>query len=134
MLLVNGKQTKLPFPKKTSWRATQKLLLVHTDVGGPQKTPSLKGNAGNVHQLTAPYNPQQNEVLERKNRTILEMTRCLPHEKDLPKKFWAKTASTTVYFLNRLPTKALKKQTPFKVCFEFLRARLGVCIYEVKEE
>ena len=65
---------------------------------------------------------------------ILEMTRCLLHEKDLPKKFWAKTASTAVYFLNRLPTKALKKQTPFEVLFEFLHARLGVCIYEVKEE
>ncbi|KAL6318567.1 hypothetical protein AAG906_000645 [Vitis piasezkii] len=37
-----GKQTKLLFPKKTSWRATQKLQQVHTDVGGPQKTPSLK--------------------------------------------------------------------------------------------
>nr|CAN76839.1 hypothetical protein VITISV_004488 [Vitis vinifera] len=58
---------------------------------------------------------------QEKNRTILEMTRCLLHEKDLPKKFWAKTAT-------------LKKQTPFEVLFEFLHARLGVCIYEVKEE
>ena len=82
-----GKQIKLPFPKKTSWRATQKLQLVDTDVGRPQKTSSLKGNAGIVHQLTAPYNPQQNGVVERKNRTILEMTKCLLHEKDLPKKF-----------------------------------------------
>nr|CAN76244.1 hypothetical protein VITISV_023380 [Vitis vinifera] len=46
-----GKQTKLPFPKKISWRATQKLQLVHTDVGGSQKMPSLKLNANNVHQL-----------------------------------------------------------------------------------
>ncbi|RVW83003.1 hypothetical protein CK203_042428 [Vitis vinifera] len=129
-----GKQTKLPFPKKISWRATQKLQLVHTDVGGSQKMPSLKWNANNVHQLTAPYNPQQNGVVERKNRTILKMTRCLLHEKDLPKKFWAETASRAVYFLNILLTKALKKQTPFEVWFEFLRARLGVCIYEVKEE
>ena len=82
-----GKQIKLPFPKKTSWRATQKLQLVDTDVGRPQKTSSLKGNAGIVHQLTAPYNPQQNGVVERKNRTILEMTKCLLHEKALPKKF-----------------------------------------------
>ncbi|RVX20723.1 Retrovirus-related Pol polyprotein from transposon RE1 [Vitis vinifera] len=96
-----GKQTKLPFPKKISWRATQKLQLVHTDVGGSQKMPSLKLNANNVHQLTAPYNPQQNGA---------------------------------VYFLNILPTKVLKKQTPFEVWFECLRARLGVCIYEVKEE
>ncbi|RVW16789.1 hypothetical protein CK203_076464 [Vitis vinifera] len=43
-----GKQTKLPFPKKISWRATQKLQLVHTDVGGSQKMPSLKWNANNV--------------------------------------------------------------------------------------
>ena len=46
-----GKQTKLPFPKKTSWRATQKIQLVHTDVGGPQKTPSLKGVSTTLHLL-----------------------------------------------------------------------------------
>ena len=67
-------------------------------------------------------------------RMILEMTRCLLHEKNLPKKFWAETTSTVVYFLNRLPIKTLKKQTPFKVWFEFLRARPGVCIYEVNEK
>lgn len=39
-----GKQTRLPFPKKVAWKSTQKLQLVHTDVGGPQKTPSLKGS------------------------------------------------------------------------------------------
>nr|CAN65221.1 hypothetical protein VITISV_042416 [Vitis vinifera] len=36
------KQTRLPFPKKTARKSTQKLQLVHMDVGGPQKTPSLK--------------------------------------------------------------------------------------------
>ena len=106
-----GKQTKLPFPKKISWRATQKLQLVHTDVGGSQKMPSLKWNANNVWWIS--------------KNVILEME-C--------KQFWAKTASRAVYFLNILPTKVLKKQTPFEVWFECLRARLGVCIYEVKEE
>ncbi|RVX18719.1 Retrovirus-related Pol polyprotein from transposon TNT 1-94 [Vitis vinifera] len=37
-----GKQTRRPFPQ-TAWRAMHKLQLVHTDVGGPQKTPSLNG-------------------------------------------------------------------------------------------
>ncbi|RVW75056.1 hypothetical protein CK203_056036 [Vitis vinifera] len=64
-----GKQTKLPFPKKISWRATQKLQLVHTDVGGSQKMPSLKLNANNVHQLTAPYNPQQNGAMDHERHT-----------------------------------------------------------------
>ena len=36
-----GKQTRLLFPPNKAWRATHKLQLVHTDVGGPQRTPSL---------------------------------------------------------------------------------------------
>ena len=36
---------------------------------------------GIEHQLTAPYTPQQNGVIERKNRTLMEMTRCLLHDK-----------------------------------------------------
>ena len=42
----------------------------------------------------------------------MEMTRCLLHEKNLPKQFWAEAANTAVFLLNRLPTKALQKQTP----------------------
>jgi len=38
-----GKLKRKPFPK-LSWRAFQKLQLIHTDIGEPQKTPSLKGN------------------------------------------------------------------------------------------
>ena len=38
-----GKQIRLPF-SQTTWRATQKLQLVHTDVGGPQRITSLNGN------------------------------------------------------------------------------------------
>jgi len=32
---------------------------------------------GIQHQLTAPYTPQKNEVIERLNKFILEMTRCM---------------------------------------------------------
>ena len=31
------------FPKVT-WRASKKLQLIHTDIAGPQRTPSLKGS------------------------------------------------------------------------------------------
>ena len=71
-------------------------------------------DAGIEHQLIAPYTPQQNGVVERKNRTIMEMTRCLLHDKGLPKEFWAEAAHTTAFLLNRLPTKALQKKTPFE--------------------
>nr|CAN63433.1 hypothetical protein VITISV_033829 [Vitis vinifera] len=76
-------------------------------------------DAGIDHQLTAPYTPQQNGVVERKNRTIMEMTRCLLHEKELPKSFWAEAANTVVFLLNILPTKALQKQAPFEAWFGY---------------
>ncbi|KAL0420408.1 UNVERIFIED_CONTAM: Retrovirus-related Pol polyprotein from transposon TNT 1-94 [Sesamum latifolium] len=76
-------------------------------------------DSGIEHQLTAPYTPQQNGVSERRNRYIMEMSRCMLYEKNLPKKFWAKAANTTVFFQNRLPTKAVKDQTPFKAWYGY---------------
>ena len=71
-------------------------------------------DSGIEHQLITPYTPQKNGVSERRNRYILEMTRCMLYEKNLPKKFWAEAASTYVFLQNRLPTKALMNQTPFE--------------------
>ncbi|KAK9088025.1 hypothetical protein Syun_030419 [Stephania yunnanensis] len=38
-----GKQTRLPF-KQATWRATKRMQLIHTDLAGPQRTPSLNGS------------------------------------------------------------------------------------------
>ena len=64
--------------------------------------------AGIEHQLTAPYTPQQNDVSERRNRFIMKMTRCMLHEKDLPKRFWGRAANTVVFLQNRISTKSVK--------------------------
>ncbi|KAM3361580.1 hypothetical protein P3S68_016434 [Capsicum galapagoense] len=47
-----GKQTRLSF-LNSSWKPKNKLQLVHTDVGGPQKTPSLKGMFNNFYNEAA---------------------------------------------------------------------------------
>jgi hypothetical protein len=39
------------------------------------------------HQLTVPYTPQKNGVSERRNRTLMEMERCLLYEKKMSLKF-----------------------------------------------
>jgi len=67
--------------------------------------------------LTILYSPQQNEVSERKNRKIMEMSIWLLHEKNLPKKFWAEEANTIVFLLNRLSTWVVKWNTPFKAWY-----------------
>ncbi|KAH9704279.1 hypothetical protein KPL70_011388 [Citrus sinensis] len=75
--------------------------------------------AGIEHQLTATYTPQQNGVSERKNRTVMEMARCLLFEKEMPKMFWADAVNTAIFLQNRLPTNALKGKTPFEAWFGF---------------
>ena len=72
---------------------------------------------GIEHQLTEPYTPQQNGVSERRNRFIMEMTRCMLHEKNLPKRFWGEAANTAVYLQNRFLTKAVKDLTPFEAWY-----------------
>ncbi|KAL4319611.1 hypothetical protein GQ457_18G013070 [Hibiscus cannabinus] len=51
--------------------------------------------------LTVPRSPQQNGVAERKNMTILNMTRSMLKAKNMPKEFWAEAVSCAVYLSNR---------------------------------
>ena len=44
----------------------------------------------------------------------MEMTRCLLHEKNLPKELWVEATNITTFLLNRLPIRALEKKTPFE--------------------
>lgn len=70
---------------------------------------------GIKHQLTARYTPQQNGVAERKNRTIMDMVKCMLRLKNLPKYFWAEAVACAVYILNRSPSSSVEGRTPFEV-------------------
>jgi len=63
-------------------------------------------------ELATPYNPQQNGVEERKNRTIMEAVNTMIHDRDLPMHLSIEAARTTVYVQNRLSNSALGFKTP----------------------
>ena len=139
---VKGKHHRVPFSKRSKWRATERLQLIHSDLCGPINSPSnsqiryfisfiddfsrktwiyfllekseafyqfktfkafvekqtglfikcLRTNRGGEYnsiafkelckahgikrQLTIAFTPQQNGVVERKNRTIMNMVRA----------------------------------------------------------
>ncbi|KAA0031828.1 copia protein [Cucumis melo var. makuwa] len=62
--------------------------------------------------MTVPFTPQQNGVVERKNRTILNMARSMLKCKKMPKEFWAQAVECAVYLSNRSPTRSLWNKTP----------------------
>lgn len=65
-----------------------------------------------IHQFTTAYTPQQNEVAERKNRTILDMVISMVKGKHLPRTFWIEAVQCAVYLLNRCLTKSVEYKTP----------------------
>ena len=63
-------------------------------------------------ELTTPYNPQQNGVAEMKNRMIIEATKEMLHDQDLPMHLWEKDARKTMYVQNRALHRVLENKTP----------------------
>ncbi|GJZ22768.1 zinc finger, CCHC-type containing protein [Tanacetum coccineum] len=93
------------------------LRMLRTDRGGEftsnEFTQYCKEN-GIARQLTAPYSPQQNGVVERRNRTIMSTTRCMMKATNMPQDFWAEAVRHAIYILNSVPTKALEDITPYE--------------------
>jgi transposase InsO family protein len=48
---------------------------------------------GIKHEFSAPYTPQQNGVVERKNRTLIDMARMMLGEYKTPERFWSEAVN-----------------------------------------
>ena len=69
-------------------------------------------DSGIKRELITPYNPQQNGVWKRKNRTIMEVARAMLHDQDLPMHLWVEAARTIVYVQNRTLHRSIENKTP----------------------
>ena len=67
-----------------------------------------------MSQLTAPGTPQQNGVVERRNRTLMEIVRSMISFPSLPNSFWGYALQTAAYILNVVPSKIVLK-TPLEL-------------------
>nr|GFB79195.1 retrovirus-related Pol polyprotein from transposon TNT 1-94 [Tanacetum cinerariifolium] len=77
------------------------------------------GLKGIKREFSVPRTPQQNGIVERKNRTLIEAARTLLVDSLLPVPFWAEAINTACYVQNRmLVTK------PNKTPYELLHGRL----------
>ena len=65
-------------------------------------------------QLTILSTPQQNGVVERRNRTLLEMVSLMMAQANLPISFWGDALLTATYILNHVPSKSVPR-TPYEL-------------------
>jgi transposase InsO family protein len=66
-------------------------------------------------QFSAARVPQQNGVVERKNRTLVEMARTMLDEHGTPRRFWVDAISTACYVSNRIFLRSIMLLTPFEL-------------------
>jgi hypothetical protein len=70
---------------------------------------------GIKHEFSSPYTPQQNGVVERKNRTLLDMAITMLDEYMTLDWFWAEAINTACYSINRLYLHRILKKTSYEL-------------------
>ncbi|KAL0431167.1 UNVERIFIED_CONTAM: Retrovirus-related Pol polyprotein from transposon RE1 [Sesamum radiatum] len=98
-----------------------KIKVVRTDNGSKFLSSSCQDffqKQGVIHQKTYTYTPQQNGVVERKHRHLLQVARALMFQSQLPKHFWGDSILTATHIINKLPTPTLNWKSPFEILYD----------------
>jgi hypothetical protein len=82
-----------------------------------QKLNSFFQRVGILHVVSCPHAHQQNGPAERKHRHIVEVGLSLLAYASTPLKYWDEAFLTTVYLINRFPSKVIQSQTPLERLF-----------------
>ena len=71
--------------------------------------------SGISQEFSTPITPQQNGVVERKNRVIQEMARAMLHNKDVARNLWGEAVNTACHTVNRVYFRPGTKKTPYEL-------------------
>jgi hypothetical protein len=106
------------FQAQAEVEAGRKLGTLRTDRGGEFTARvfiEYCTKEGIQRHLTAPYTPEQNGVIERRNQAVMGMARSMLKAMAAPGRFWGEVVATAVYILNRSPTQSVDGCTPYEV-------------------
>ncbi|KAJ9542486.1 hypothetical protein OSB04_028992 [Centaurea solstitialis] len=95
---AQGKMKRASHPPKPEQGSTSPLSLIHMDLCGPMKT-------------------EQNGVVERRNRTLVEAARSMLAQSQLPQYLWAEAVNTACYTQNRSIIHRRFGKTPYHLLF-----------------
>jgi transposase InsO family protein len=116
---------------------------IRSDNGTEFKNSQIEGfleDEGIKHEFSSPYTPQQNGVVERKNRTLLDMARTMLDEYKTPDRFWAEAINTaatpsTGYIFTEYSRRHHTNSSPVKSpTFHILESLEEYVLFLLKEE
>ena len=115
---------------------------IRSDNGTEFKNSQIEGSLedeGIKHEFSSPYTPQQNGVVDRKNRTLLDMARTMHDEYKTPDRFWAEAINIACYSINRLYLHRILKKTSYELLtgkkpnISYLEFLVANALYLLKE-
>ncbi|GJV82359.1 retrovirus-related pol polyprotein from transposon TNT 1-94 [Tanacetum coccineum] len=118
MLLLpsHGKSKRASHPPKPVPNSKQRLHLLHMDLCGPMRIASInRKRVGISHQASSVRTPQQNGVVEWRNRTLVEAARTMLIFSGAPLFLWAEAIATACYTQNRSIIHRRFNKTPYEL-------------------
>ena len=106
------------FAKRAQNEFEVKLKKIRSDNGKEFDNTNIEAYCDEVgikHEVSATYTPQQNGVVERKNRTLITLARTMLDEYNTPEVLWAEVINTACYASNRLFLHKFLGKTPYEL-------------------
>ncbi|GJX62421.1 putative ribonuclease H-like domain-containing protein [Tanacetum coccineum] len=124
-----GKQHKASCKAKIDRYVTHPLHTLHMDLFGPTSVRSINHASyclvitddcsrfcwGIKQEFSNARTPQQNGVVERMNKTLIEAARTMLADSHLPTTFWAEAVNTACYTFNRVRVTKPQNKTPYEL-------------------
>jgi len=106
------------FIKKVEKRVGHSLVCLRSDHGTEFENSrfiDFCGEHGVEHNFSTPRTPEQNGVVECKNRTLEDMTRTMLIVSGLTRSFWTEALNTSCYIINRCMIRPILNKTPYEL-------------------
>jgi len=75
----------------------------------------LCNDLGIKHEFSSTYTPQQNGVVERKNKTLITLARAMLDDYGISQRFWAEAINTACHAYNRVYLHRFLGKTPYEL-------------------
>jgi hypothetical protein len=109
------------FAKRAPNEFDTKIRKVRSDNGTKFKNTNIEkflDKEGIGHEFSVPYTPQQNRIVERKNRTLIEAARTMLDEYKISDQFWAEAINTACHAISHLYLHKILNKTAYELLLD----------------
>jgi len=91
-----------------------KVKIIRTDNEFEFSMHDFFASKGIIHQTTCIETPEKNDIVERKHQQLLNITRNLLFQSNVPDVFWCFVVQHAACLINCMPTSLINNVTPYE--------------------